>query len=206
VSSYTSILVLVLVTVFVIPTHSLPPPFVSFLHCLSSRPPHHWHGLHDRARSDSGVCVCHRVCMFLPPRGWAEICYSHLTVPQQRTSDGIIDQRVFQGIVDLNDIDSTDFSTQMVHTYLAVATSTLADMDRAVCVTLHFLPPLMCAPSSENRYLPFYPSLPASPSYYLTDLLVRKVFFLTCYVPTGGTRTSPNYLYWPSRYRTRRMR
>ncbi|KAF8492832.1 hypothetical protein F5888DRAFT_1636970 [Russula emetica] len=51
---------------------------------------------------------------------------------QQRTSDGIIDRHVFQGIVDLNDMDSTDFSTQMVNTYLAVATSTLADMDRAV--------------------------------------------------------------------------
>ncbi|KAF8481578.1 hypothetical protein DFH94DRAFT_691219 [Russula ochroleuca] len=57
---------------------------------------------------------------------------TELAATQQRTSDGIIDQRVFQGIVDLNDIDSTDFSTQMVHTYLAVATSTLADMDRAV--------------------------------------------------------------------------
>jgi hypothetical protein len=53
---------------------------------------------------------------------------------QQRTSDGIIDRRVFQGIVDLNDTDSTDFSTQMVNTYIAVATSTLADMDQAVCV------------------------------------------------------------------------
>jgi len=56
---------------------------------------------------------------------------------QQGTSDGIIDRHVFQGVVDLNDTDSTDFSTQMVNTYLAVATSTLADMDRAVCVT-HF--------------------------------------------------------------------
>ncbi|KAN0118072.1 hypothetical protein V8E52_005659 [Russula decolorans] len=50
----------------------------------------------------------------------------------QRSSDGIIDRRVFQGVVDLNDTDSTDFATQMVNTYLAVATSTLADMDRAV--------------------------------------------------------------------------
>jgi len=54
---------------------------------------------------------------------------------QQRSSDVIIDRHVFQGIVDLNDADSTDFSTQMVNTYLAVATSTLADMDRALCVT-----------------------------------------------------------------------
>lgn len=54
---------------------------------------------------------------------------------QQRTSNGIIDRRVFQGIVDLNDKDSTDFSTQMVTTYLAVATSTLSDMDKAACVT-----------------------------------------------------------------------
>ncbi|KAI0296347.1 hypothetical protein B0F90DRAFT_1746846 [Multifurca ochricompacta] len=46
--------------------------------------------------------------------------------------DGIIDRRVFQGIIDLNDADSTDFSTQMVKTYLAVANSTLIDMDRAV--------------------------------------------------------------------------
>jgi hypothetical protein len=61
---------------------------------------------------------------------------SHLTASaQQPTSDGIIDRSIFQGIVDLNDVDSTDFSTQMVRTYLAVATTTLADMDRAVCVT-----------------------------------------------------------------------
>jgi hypothetical protein len=53
---------------------------------------------------------------------------------QQRALGGIIDRHVFQGIVDLNDEDSTDFSTQMVHTYLAVSTSTLSDMDRAVYV------------------------------------------------------------------------
>ncbi|KAI0253313.1 hypothetical protein BJV78DRAFT_1195868 [Lactifluus subvellereus] len=51
---------------------------------------------------------------------------------QQRTSDGIIDRRVFQSVVDLNDQDSTDFSTQMVNTYLAVANSTLVDMDQAL--------------------------------------------------------------------------
>jgi len=53
-------------------------------------------------------------------------------IQQQRISYGIIDRRVFQGVIDLNDTDSTDFSTQMVNTYLAVAISTLADMDRAV--------------------------------------------------------------------------
>jgi len=73
---------------------------------------------------------------------------------QQRTSDGIIDRHVFQGIVDLNDMDSTDFSTQMVNTYLAVATSTLADMDRAVCVTT--------TSPSVTEPLPFYAS-PDSP-------------------------------------------
>ncbi|KAH9984046.1 hypothetical protein BJV74DRAFT_588139 [Russula compacta] len=53
------------------------------------------------------------------------------TTTTERTSNGIIDRRVFQGIVDLNDKDSTDFSTQMVTTYIAVATSTLSDMDKA---------------------------------------------------------------------------
>jgi hypothetical protein len=56
----------------------------------------------------------------------------------------VIDRRVFQGIVDLDDEDSTDFSTQMVDTYLAVATSTLSDMDRAVCVMLFFPLPTCC--------------------------------------------------------------
>jgi hypothetical protein len=53
----------------------------------------------------------------------------------QRSSEGIIDRRAFQTVIDLNDQDSTDFSTQMVNTYLAVANSTLFDMDQALCVT-----------------------------------------------------------------------
>ena len=112
---------------------------------------------------------------------------------QQRISDEIIDRRVFQGIVDLNDIDSTDFSTQMVDTYLAVATSTLADMDQAVCVSLDVT---LTHPDRST----------VCPYFYPTCLLVREVFLLTCYGPTGGTRTFPNYLYWLSRCRTRRTR
>ncbi|KAI9459674.1 hypothetical protein BJY52DRAFT_1186290 [Lactarius psammicola] len=50
----------------------------------------------------------------------------------ERSLDGIIDPRVFQGVLNLNDSDSTDFSTQLFDTYLAVAKSTLNDMDRAV--------------------------------------------------------------------------
>lgn len=83
---------------------------------------------------------------------------------QQRTSDGVIDLRVFQGVVDLNDTDSTDFSTQMVNTYLAVATSTLADMDRAVCVTTTS-PSFSFSP--VNRTLPFCASPPLPALGYL---------------------------------------
>jgi len=54
------------------------------------------------------------------------------TQARQRSSEGIIDRRAFQSVIDLNDHDSTDFSTQMVNTYLAVATSTLSDMDKAL--------------------------------------------------------------------------
>jgi hypothetical protein len=91
-----------------------------------------------------------------------------LRLLQQRTSDAIIDRRIFQGIVDLNDVDSTDFSTQMVDTYLAVATSTLADMDRAVCVSLHFLSISLhftFTPSPPRP--PFFSSLVRMPSYVL---------------------------------------
>ncbi|KAH9016506.1 hypothetical protein EDB84DRAFT_716193 [Lactarius hengduanensis] len=50
----------------------------------------------------------------------------------ERSPDGIIDRRVFQGVLNLNDSDSTDFSTQLFETYLAVANSTMTNMDRAV--------------------------------------------------------------------------
>jgi hypothetical protein len=110
----------------------------------------------DRARSssDSGVCGLR----------WAVLPISLHCALQQRTSDGIIDLRVFQGVVDLNDTDSTDFSTQMVNTYLAVATSTLADMDRAVCVTTAS-PSFSLSP--VNRTLPFCASPPLPALGYL---------------------------------------
>ena len=138
------------------------------------------------------VCVCvRRVCAPLPveapSREWAELFYSHLTASaQQRTSDGIIDRRVFQGIIDLNDVDSTDFSTQMVHTYLAVATSTLADMDRAVCVT-HFIS--LSLSSDDNMALPEFkepiPSILSMPVAFrlpppFIPLFVRKVSYVLC--------------------------
>ncbi|KAH9046983.1 hypothetical protein EDB83DRAFT_2523249 [Lactarius deliciosus] len=58
--------------------------------------------------------------------------YPSPSLSPQRSPDGIIDRRVFQGVLNLNDSDSTDFSTQLFETYLAVANSTMTNMDRAV--------------------------------------------------------------------------
>lgn len=52
------------------------------------------------------------------------------TTTEQSSLDGIVDRQVFQGVLNLNDSDSTDFSRQLFDTYLAVANSTVIDMDR----------------------------------------------------------------------------
>jgi hypothetical protein len=79
---------------------------------------------------------------------------------RQRSSEGIIDRRAFQSVIDLNDHDSTDFSTQMVNTYLAVANSTLSDMDKALCV----ISTCLLAQSSTHPFF-LLPLSPLSLSY-----------------------------------------
>jgi hypothetical protein len=86
---------------------------------------------------------------------WMGTIFVHvlmLCCARQCPKSTAVDRRVFQGIVDLDDEGSTDFSTQMVHTYLAVATSTLSDMDRAVCVMPFFpLPHIPYSSTSKVR-------------------------------------------------------
>ena len=105
---------------------------------------------------------------------------------QQRNSEGIIDRRAFQSVIDLNDQDSTDFSTQMVNTYLAVADSTLFDMDQALCVMSTCLHQRQPALWHRVAHALFALSSPLSLSY----------------VRIEGTRTFPTCHCWPPRCRT----